>query len=156
MLHVHRLGLGLQVKQPAAEINLLLSDAVQIHRNPDTPASKIKVVLQCFQFFCCFPQLPVNIVTRFASREPLWEAAPIVRGGKHAGLLIGGGGGKEEEDRAGNESQHSEMANYRDELRGRPVMLSNSQAGPRTNFSQPRALLLAHLCRSVNPPFSPD
>ena len=37
---------------------------------------------------------------------------------------------------------------YRDGLKGGPVSLSNSQAGPGRNFSQLRAHLLVHLCSS--------
>ena len=36
---------------------------------------------------------------------------------------------------------------YRDALKGGPVLLSNSQAGPGRNFSQPRVRLLVHLCK---------
>ena len=39
---------------------------------------------------------------------------------------------------------------YRYGLKGRPVLLSNSQAGPNRNFSQPRAHLLVHLCTLVH------
>ena len=35
---------------------------------------------------------------------------------------------------------------YRDALKGGPVLLSNSQAEPDRNFSQPRAHLLVNLC----------
>ena len=35
---------------------------------------------------------------------------------------------------------------YRDALKGGPVLLSNSQTGPGTNFSQPRAHLIMNLC----------
>ena len=43
---------------------------------------------------------------------------------------------------------------YRDGLKVEPVLLSNSQAGPGRNFSQPRARLIAHLfiLRIVNRP----
>ena len=34
---------------------------------------------------------------------------------------------------------------YRDGLKGGPVLLSNSQARPGINFSQPRAHLIVHL-----------
>ena len=36
---------------------------------------------------------------------------------------------------------------YRDALKGGPVLLSNSQAGPGRNFSQPRDHLLVNPCR---------
>ena len=35
---------------------------------------------------------------------------------------------------------------YRDGLKGGPVLLSNSRAGPGRNLSQPRAHLIVHLC----------
>ena len=48
MLRVHGLGLAHQAEVPAAEIDMFVSDAVQIHRYPDAPASKIEAVLQHF------------------------------------------------------------------------------------------------------------
>ena len=37
---------------------------------------------------------------------------------------------------------------YRDGLKGGPVLLSNSQAGPGINFTQPRAHFFVKLCRA--------
>ena len=39
---------------------------------------------------------------------------------------------------------------YRDGLKGGPVFLSNSQARPGRNFSQPRACLIVHLCTTCH------
>ena len=38
---------------------------------------------------------------------------------------------------------------YRDALKGGPVLLSNSQAGPGRNFTPPRVHILVNPCRTI-------